>query len=62
MNASVKRKDGRQILDSTLDSVATMLTKKINAVKVIYQLVTIKSNFCCKSLGTLECSDIAAIR
>ncbi|KAI8438776.1 hypothetical protein MSG28_011164 [Choristoneura fumiferana] len=36
MNASVKRKNGRQILDSSLESVATMLTKKINAVKCIH--------------------------
>lgn len=35
MNASVKKKDGKQILDSSLRSVSTMLTRKINAVKVI---------------------------
>lgn len=34
MNASVKRKDGKQILESSLDSVSRMLTRKINAVKV----------------------------
>ncbi|PZC75536.1 hypothetical protein B5X24_HaOG205963 [Helicoverpa armigera] len=36
MNASVKRKDGKQILDSSLRSVSTMLTRKINAVKCIH--------------------------
>lgn len=34
MNASVKKKDGKQILESSLASVSTMLTRKINAVKV----------------------------
>lgn len=34
MNASVKKKDGKQILESSLRSVSTMLTRKINAVKV----------------------------
>ncbi|XP_034830585.1 voltage-dependent calcium channel subunit alpha-2/delta-3 [Maniola hyperantus] len=36
MNASVKKKDGKQILDSSLRSVSTMLTRKINAVKCIH--------------------------
>ncbi|KAJ8736160.1 hypothetical protein PYW08_006816 [Mythimna loreyi] len=36
MNASVKRKDGNQILESSLRSVSTMLTRKINAVKCIH--------------------------
>ncbi|XP_063616457.1 voltage-dependent calcium channel subunit alpha-2/delta-4-like isoform X1 [Cydia splendana] len=36
MNASVKQKDGGQILRSSLTSVGTMLTKKINAVKCIH--------------------------
>lgn len=35
MNASVKQKDGKQILESSLTSVSTMLTRKINAVKCI---------------------------
>lgn len=34
MNASVKKKDGKQILESSLRSVSTMLIRKINAVKV----------------------------
>ncbi|XP_045449056.1 voltage-dependent calcium channel subunit alpha-2/delta-3 [Melitaea cinxia] len=36
MNASVKKKDGKQILESSLRSVSTMLTRKINAVKCIH--------------------------
>lgn len=36
MNASVKQKDGKQILNSALQSVSTMLTRKINAVKCIH--------------------------
>lgn len=36
MNASVKRKDGKQILESSLRSVSTMLTRKINAVRCIH--------------------------
>ncbi|KAL4716963.1 hypothetical protein ACJJTC_012774 [Scirpophaga incertulas] len=36
MNASVKKKDGNQILDSSLRSVSTMLTRKIKAVKCIH--------------------------
>ncbi|CAH0592660.1 unnamed protein product [Chrysodeixis includens] len=36
MNASVKKKDGKQILDSSLRSVSSMLTRKINAVKCIH--------------------------
>lgn len=34
MNASVKKKNGKQILESSLKSVSTMLTRKIKAVKV----------------------------
>ncbi|KPI95038.1 Voltage-dependent calcium channel subunit alpha-2/delta-4 [Papilio xuthus] len=37
MNASVKKKDGKQILESSLRSVSTMLTRKINAVKCIHR-------------------------
>ncbi|XP_026759265.2 voltage-dependent calcium channel subunit alpha-2/delta-4 [Galleria mellonella] len=36
MNASVKKKDGKHILDSSLSSVSTMLTRKIKAVKCIH--------------------------
>ncbi|XP_026738647.1 voltage-dependent calcium channel subunit alpha-2/delta-4 isoform X1 [Trichoplusia ni] len=36
MNASVRKKDGKQILDSSLRSVSSMLTRKINAVKCIH--------------------------
>ncbi|XP_045495247.1 voltage-dependent calcium channel subunit alpha-2/delta-3 [Colias croceus] len=36
MNASVKKKDGKQILESSLRSVSTMLMRKINAVKCIH--------------------------
>lgn len=36
MNASVRRKDGMSILESSLTSVRMMLTKKINAVKCIH--------------------------
>ncbi|CAH0695393.1 unnamed protein product [Spodoptera exigua] len=36
MNASVKSKKGKQILESSLRSVSNMLTRKINAVKCIH--------------------------
>ncbi|XP_013197195.2 voltage-dependent calcium channel subunit alpha-2/delta-4 isoform X2 [Amyelois transitella] len=36
MNASVKKKDGKQILESSLRSVSTMLQRKIKAVKCIH--------------------------
>ncbi|XP_049879947.1 voltage-dependent calcium channel subunit alpha-2/delta-4 isoform X2 [Pectinophora gossypiella] len=36
MNASVKQKNGKVILDSSLTSVSAMLTRKINAVKCIH--------------------------
>ncbi|XP_037968616.2 voltage-dependent calcium channel subunit alpha-2/delta-3 isoform X1 [Plutella xylostella] len=40
MNASVKKKDGKQILESSLKSVSAMLTRKINAVKCIHAVAT----------------------
>ncbi|XP_028034568.1 voltage-dependent calcium channel subunit alpha-2/delta-4-like isoform X1 [Bombyx mandarina] len=46
MNASVKKKDGKQILESSLRSVSTMLTRKINAVKCIHETaIQIARNF-----------------
>lgn len=51
MNASVKKKDGKQILESSLRSVSSMLTRKINAVKVklaFYDLAKYKAKLYCK--------------